>query len=306
MRSVRTGLLAGAIAGFAALLLTSGCVHDDASAQRTQGWSTQDREAWYYATQGSRLMPYAWFQALEQVGSTAPFADEQHLLSYGYIPAGPNRPNRLPVGFAIDRQPDEQFRVTKLRWYAGQRGDTAQRAEPWLGFNCSACHTAELRYQGQPIRVDGGPGMGDFDALIEAVDAALVATRDDPAKWERFAAKVLSGKDNAANRTALKTALAALIDWQQRAHNLNRTPLRAGYARVDAFGHIYNKVVLFAGAPDPIVNPADAPVSYPFLWNINKQRRCSGTAPLRMPGSAISTMARWAATPAKCSASMAS
>lgn len=273
MRILRSGLLTGAISGCAALFLTSGCMYDKASAERAQSWSARDREGWYYATQGSRLMPYAWFQALEQAGSTAPFADEQHLLGYGYIAAGRDRPNRLPVGFAIDRQPDEQFRITKLRWYAGQRGDTAARAEPWLGFNCSACHTAELRYQGQPIRIDGGPGMGDFDALIEALDAALVATRDTPDKWERFAARVLQGKDNPANRTALKSALDALIDWQRRTHELNRTPLRAGFARVDAFGHIYNKVVLFAGAPDPIVNPADAPVSYPFLWNINKQKR---------------------------------
>jgi mono/diheme cytochrome c family protein len=273
MRAVRLGLTAGAATAFAALFLTSGCVHDDAAAQRAQGWTQADRDGWYYATQGSRLIPYAWFQALEQAESTAPFADEQHLLSYGYIPAGPDRPNRLPVGFAIDRQPDEPLRITRLRWYAGQRGSTARNAEPWLGFNCAACHTAELRHQGQAIRVDGGPGLGDFDAFIEAVDRALVTTRQDQQKWDRFAAKVLSGKDNAANRTALRSAVDALIDWQQRAHALNQTPLRAGFARVDAFGHIYNKVVLFAGAPDPIVNPADAPVSYPFLWNINKQKK---------------------------------
>lgn len=273
MRSVRLGTMAAFATALGILAATSGCIHDPTTAQPVQGWSAQDRDGWYYATQGSRLMPYAWFQALEQANSTTPFADEEHLLGYGYIAAGADRPNRLPVGFAIDRQPDDALRITKLRWYAGQRGDTAQRAEPWLGFNCSACHTGELRYQGRPVRIDGGPGLGDFDSFIEAVDAALVATREDAGKWDRFAARVLQGKDNDANRAMLRTALDALIDWQQRAHRLNRTPLRAGYSRVDAFGHIYNKVVLFAGAPDPVVNPADAPVSYPFLWNINKQKK---------------------------------
>jgi hypothetical protein len=79
MRAVRLGLTAGAATAFAALFLTSGCVHDDAAAQRAQGWTQADRDGWYYATQGSRLIPYAWFQALEQAESTAPFADEQHL-----------------------------------------------------------------------------------------------------------------------------------------------------------------------------------------------------------------------------------
>lgn len=273
MRAARLGLLAGMAGAIAASALISGCVHDAAEAQRVQGWSSADRNSWYYGTQGSRLIPYAWFQALEQADSTAMFADEQHLLSYGYIPAGADRPNRLPVGFAIDRQPDDKLKITKLRWYAGQRGDSDRRAEPWLGFNCAACHTGELRHQGQPIRVDGGPGLGDFDSLIENLDRALIATRTDPQKFDRFAGRVLAGKDNAANRDALRQSLDSLIAWQRKASDLNRSPLRAGHARVDAFGHIYNKVVLFAADPQPpIVNPADAPVSYPFLWNINKQK----------------------------------
>ena len=271
MRATRLALLLGATAA-AASFLTSGCT--EAVAQGDQGWTAADRNGWYYGTQGSRLIPYAWFQALEQADSQAPLADERHLLGYGYIPAGPNRPNRLPIGFAIDRQPDEQLRITRLRWYAGQRGDRASTAEPWLGFNCAACHTGEVRYQAQPVRIDGGPGLGDFDALIGSVDRALVATRDNPAKWSRFAARVLAGKDTPANREQLRSAVGSLIDWQEKAQRLNRTPLRGGFARVDAFGHIYNKVVLFANDPAPaIVNPADAPVSYPFLWNIQRQLR---------------------------------
>jgi hypothetical protein len=274
MRAIRLNILSGLVGTLAASALLGGCMYYRAEAEQAQGWSSVDRNGWYYGTQGSRLIPYAWFQALETADSTALFADEQHLLGYGYIAAGTDRPNRLPVGFAVDRQPDDNLKITKLRWYAGQRGDSARRAEPWLGFNCSACHTAEVRYEGQPIRVDGGPGLGDFDALLEDLDRALVATRADPQKWDRFAARVLAGKDNQQNRDALRRSLDMLIAWQQRTANLNRSPVRAGFARLDAFGHIYNKILLFADDPaSPIVNPADAPVSYPFLWNINKQKR---------------------------------
>lgn len=235
-----------------------------------QGWSEEDRAAWYQATQGSRLIPYAWFSALEQPDSTDLFADEDHLASFGYLKAPEGRENRLPVGFAIDRQPDDPLKVTRLRWYEGQRGDT-ENAEPWVGLNCSACHTGEISYEGTPIRIEGGPGLGDYQSFVEALDAALVATHTDADRWERFAGRVLADKDSPENRALLKSSLASLIDWQEKAERLNRTPLRSGFARVDAFGHIYNKIVLFSGAADPIVNPADAPVSYPFLWNISKQ-----------------------------------
>ncbi len=263
--------LAGATA--ASLLLAACNAAGQGQGPRVQGWSSDERYGWYRGTQGSRLMPMAWFKALEQPKSTTAFADPTYLAGFGYLPADASENTQLPIGFVADKQPDAALPHTGMHWYAGQKGDSTDAAEPWLGFNCSACHTAEVAYQGKPIRVDGGPGLGDYQSFVEALDAALTETRSDPAKFDRFAAKVLAGKDNAANRDLLGKALDKLIEWQASAEKLNATPLRYGFARVDAFGHIYNKVVLFAGAPDPIINPADAPVSYPFLWNIQKQKK---------------------------------
>jgi len=280
MTKIRFRALAGAAFILAGATTLVGCISKTGE-PAIQGWTDSDRAGWYWATQGSRLMPYAWFNALEQPGSDKPFADPAFLTSFGYIPGPDGRENRLPIGFAIDRQSDEGLPRTGLRWYAGQSGRSKETAEPWLGFNCSACHTGELHYQGKPIRIDGGPGLGDFDALIKAVDTALIETRDNPAKWERFVAKVLPGtKDTVVNRDMLRAALSSLIAWQKSAADLNEPPLesgqppiRAGFARVDAFGHIYNKIVLFTGADDPIINAADAPVSYPFLWDIYRQKQ---------------------------------
>lgn len=273
----------------------SACVPEGGGASvgtRTQGWTQQERYGWYRGTQGSRLMPLAWFNALEQPGSTAAFADPAFLTGFGYIPPASDDPIQLPIGFAIDRQPDTALKVTQLRWYAGQKGDSKDSAEPWLGLNCSACHTAEISYDGKPLRIDGGPGLGDFQTFVETLDKALIETRNDPAKFDRFAKKVLAGKDNAANRAQLTAALDALNAWQAKTETLNATPLRYGFARVDAFGHIYNKIVLFAGADDPIINPSDAPVSYPFLWNIGKQKQVqwNGAAQngrLKLPGGSL-------------------
>ena len=55
--------------------------------------------------------------------------------------------------------------------------------------------------------------------------------------------------------------------------NGDPAPIRYGYGRLDAIGHIYNKTALIADAADQKFNPSDAPVSYPFLWNISQFTR---------------------------------
>lgn len=251
--------LVAALAAFGSVTACS-IVKSEAQTASSQGWTSGEQGKWYSATQGSRLMPLAWFRALEQKDGTAPFADTGHLARFRILPGAANG---LPVGFAVDDHDDDKLSVSKLRWF-----DRQGRREHWVGLNCAACHTAQLDYQGKSLRVDGGPSLFDYQGFIEALDAALTATRDQPAKWERFAKAVLAGRDTSANRTMLRQALGQLVQWEARVETLNTTPLRYGPGRVDAFGHIYNKVALFTGAPNPTPNPADAPVSFPFLWDI--------------------------------------
>ena len=56
---------------------------------------------------------------------------------------------------------------------------------------------------------------------------------------------------------------------------MNESPLRYGYGRLDAVGHILNKILMFTGADETKGNPANAPVSYPFLWNIWRAGACA-------------------------------
>lgn len=244
----------------------------DPKAGWRQGWDQKQRLGWYQGSQGSRLMPFAWAKALEQKGNDKPFLAPDHMAGFRFL-ALPESADQLPVGFARDRQNDDGLSFTRLRWFEGQKNN-----EDWLGLNCSACHTAEMTYQGAAERIDGGPSLVDFQSFIEAVDGALVATRDDDAKWDRFAAKVLTGRDSPSNREMLKTELGKLIAWEQDNARLNDTPLRYGYGRLDAFGHIFNKVsqlAVYQTAPRvrAVANPADAPVSYPFLWDIYRQNK---------------------------------
>lgn len=250
-------------------LLASSCTEKAVTDAGPQGWGPAQQSAWYGATQGSRLLPWAWAEVLERPGEPGRFFDAQWLTKFRLLP---REPGALPVGMVIDKQDDRDFTNTKLRWVAGQPGDAA-----WVGFNCSACHTAEIAYQGKALRIDGGPALTDFQSLVEAVDAAMIETRNDSAKWDRFAKAVLKTGDSPASRDMLGGAVDQWLAWAKGIDRANKTDLRPGFARVDAFGHIYNKVALLANrGPDfdpPPPNASDAPVSYPFLWNISQADR---------------------------------
>lgn len=259
------------VAATGILALTASCKDKPAKDVR-QGWNNDQRLAWYQGTQGSRMMPWSWAQALERKDDEQPFFGEANLAGYRVLPL-PESKHRLPVGFVLDKQPDDALSFSKLRWFAGQGNQ-----EEWLGLNCSACHTGEISYKGVPERIDGGPSLFDFQSWLEAADAAMIETAGNPAKWDRFAGRVLKGKDTPDNRKMLKAAFDSLLAWQAQLTDLNETPIRYGYARLDAIGHTFNKLSLLAinqipEAERPIAtpNPPDAPVSYPFLWNIYRQ-----------------------------------
>jgi hypothetical protein len=255
-----------------------------------QGWTDAELIAWYTASQGSRLVPQAWLHALEQPDDTAPFLDPAYVASFRYLPnpagtwtsSDPGCPfdTALPLGFSVDCQSDTNLANTKLRWKAAQSD-----SEPWVGLNCSACHTAEMTYHGSTFRAEGGPTLADFQGFTEALELALRQTASDPAKFSRFADTLL-GPDAAPPEIALLVnALGSLNEWNYKLATLNDPGgLRYGFGRLDAIGHIFNKAALVA-TPTNIAhqtaNPSDAPVSYPFLWNVPQLNKVewNGSAP---------------------------
>jgi cytochrome c553 len=232
-----------------------------------QGWSPSQQTNWYESTQGSRLIPLAWIQALEQKDSTQSFLADQNLLRFGYVPRTLSRSKiRLPRGFVIDTSDDTHLAHTHLRWKSGQSS-----SQPWVGITCAACHTATISYSGTVLTVLGGPTQADFQSFFDSFDGALEQTAQDPAKFARFASSVLKQEDSAQNRALLSSALSDLIKRESQTASLNQTELRYGFGRLDAVGHILNQVQVLTGIASPPQQPADAPVSYPFLWNVPQQ-----------------------------------
>ena len=240
-----------------------------------QGWSAQQKSQWYTLSQGSRLMPWAWMQVLEQADSESLFLDPAHVEKFRFLAAPWPRKSLLPLGFTLDRQSDLTYsEITKLRWKAKGQSST----EPWVGMNCAACHTTDISYQAKRFRIEGAPTLSDFQGFMASLNRSLAATRDDDTKWNRFASKVLAGADDATNRRLLKTEFSKLAKWEKQVERANHTDLAYGFARLDAFGHIFNKVLLRTADANQPTNPADAPVSYPFLWNIHQHDRVQWNA----------------------------
>lgn len=218
-----------------------------------QGWSRELREAFYYTPQGSQLMPYAVLRALEQPLSDKLFLDPAHVAQMGFLPAdGPSalNPDGLPIGFVKDPRPAP-----------GALG-------PMVGLTCAACHTADIEAKtGALIRIDGGASQGDYQLLMARLSKALDNTLADPAKFQRFAARLV-----AVDPKAVRPALEALATDIRRLEASAWTPIPYGRGRLDAFGHILNAVAANALKEPANFRIPDAPVSYPFLWTTPQQR----------------------------------
>ena len=212
-----------------------------------QKWSDEEARRFYNVPQGSKLVRYEWFLHLEQPDSEKLFRDASHIRRLGYLPRTPDaagNPDGLPIGFTEDGE--------------------------HLGFTCAACHTAQINLGSRAWLVDGAPGQGDFETLLRRLVAALAATADAPDKFDRFAARVLGGAATDADKARLKADLQAALKVR-KGYNLRNLPSDTGTpygpGRVDAFGAIMNEVAAtIAGVPGNHA-PADAPVSYPFLWD---------------------------------------
>lgn len=207
-----------------------------------QNWSDEQRDYFYFADQGSRLIPYDFFLHLEQADSEQLFRSDNSMLSFGFIPAAAsdNNPDGLPIGLA-------------------RNGDK-------MGPTCAACHTQQITFNNQTIRIDGGQAFVDLQLFLTQLTSSLKATVEDKQKFVRFQQKLLGDKATEKRQQALKQRL--LAEYEKRKHYAiqNHTDLGYGFARLDAFGAILNRALSATGVDNNNFSP-NAPTSYPYIWD---------------------------------------
>src|SRR5262245_42150122 len=71
-----------------------------------QHWTPQLREQFYFTPQGSRLIPYDWFMALERPDDTELLSSPASLSRFGWLYQADSsttlNPGRLPIGFTLE------------------------------------------------------------------------------------------------------------------------------------------------------------------------------------------------------------
>ena len=220
-----------------------------------QNWTNETRDRHWFIDQGSLMMPYEWFKALEKEGGQ-PFADG--LDRYGFItdfigkklPGASDAPvhRELPIGFTVGKH-----------WKLGV---------DFVGLTCAACHSGLILYKDKRYIIEGAPAMVDFDRFLTELVAAMDATALDFGRWQRFAARIPGTEPKLKDDfTKRKDKLAERAATDKPSDSAGP----AGFGRLDAFGHIFNRVVVeHLGNPKEVVakSPSDAPASFPALWDI--------------------------------------
>jgi hypothetical protein len=253
-----------------------------------QSWTKDQREKYYQTSQGTVILPYSWFLALEQppfefwpfrFHHEELFDTDENLTRYRLIPDDwpKYNPDRLPIGITKEVIPDE---------YVDLLG---QGHKEWLSYSCAACHTAQIKYKGVGIRIDGAPGQWSFTQFNSTLANLLILTDTDRAMFDRFAERVLRREGKPANQSE-KNKLGAQLKTFLKSPPIqngvlavfrNTYPTLEGFGRMDALGRGANGQ--FAQLDLRNVLVANAPVSIPPLWYTHDFDWVQSVAAIRQP-----------------------
>ncbi len=229
------------------ILILFGCSGSDRTYEREsapapdrlldQGWDQATSLEWWYTSQGSRVMPYDWYSALERTDSEELVRSDANMERLRFIiwPAHPKwNPDGLPIGFVEDNDADSG------------RG--------YFGFTCASCHTGQIEYNSKKL-------------IVSEIGESLQQTLEDKDKFARFADRVLGAGAETTQPAELKKELAQVTARTLQRIKINHPRHPSGYARLDAFGHIFNEVAVFSVGVPANATPSEAPVSYPIVWD---------------------------------------
>ncbi len=237
-------------------------------------WTENERQRYYHLSQGSQIMPYDWFVALEQGDRDQPFIADDNITRFRFIPdANPiSNPDRLPIGFAKD-DPDPITGVVNV------------------GLTCAACHTAQMTYKGMGIRINGAPGMMNLDAFVESalVGLGITVVSDATPKFERFGREVLKDNYNHDNakklvdevRDFLAHQLKVKLEEKESNDSRGQTPTAGGFGRLDGLGSGGNRLFRLFGVQN--LRTLNAPVRALPLWYTHEYNWLQTNGSMRQP-----------------------
>ncbi len=227
-----------------------------------EGWDEKDRQNFYYTPQGTELLGlyYEWLINFELPLSRDLLTAESNMRGWGFVVdpgqhASPFNKGNLPVGMSRHIDP-----------VSGKER---------LDLGCAMCHTGELHYKGTALRIDGGQSVQSISTakrgeFITTLGITTFETLLNPFKWDRFATRLVG--DDKQKRKALRKELwtfaGNLKRFMSTAGAPKLYPVEEGRGRTDAVGRIANVVFGYDLDKPENYHKADAPASYPFIWDI--------------------------------------
>jgi hypothetical protein len=236
---------------------------------------------WYLTPQGSHLLDFDVFMSIPSASDQALFSSRANLESYGFLyvdnyeEAGTRQEGLLsseglPLGMVKDTRGEGHTPLAK---------HAQDLTRDYVGMTCAACHTGDLKYNGERFLVHAGQSNIDYERFISDLSVAVSKTVQDPKGTgfvERMAAKGADEKTATSRLAAAKRRMDGLRERGQVPAGRE-----AGPGRIDAIGHILNEVFGHQyGNPNDAARPYDpngsdpastkpiqVPVSVPAVWN---------------------------------------
>jgi mono/diheme cytochrome c family protein len=160
----------------------------------TTSWTAAQRDSFYHLAEGSEVFPTVMVRALLNPATGRPILANPE--RYGLIP-DPSLPNQA-VGVTNHETVDSRLLGLKM-----------------FGFNCSACHVAQIQYRGKTLQVDGAPAHFDADTFRAELTAAVEWTLADPVRKIQFVGRMLR---EAAGEAGLFTAGGGTVEASRAVH----------------------------------------------------------------------------------------
>ena len=212
---------------------------------------------WYLTPQGSHLLDFDVFMSIPSASDPALlFSSRANLESYGFLYSDYYGVEGLPMGMVKDRRGEGHTPLAK---------HAQDLTRDYVGLTCAACHTGDLRYNGERFLIHAGQGNLDYERFVSDLDVAVSKAVQD-AKGTGYLARMAAKGVDEKNATSRLAAARQRVDGL-RARGQVPAGRESGPGRMDAVGRILNEVFAHQYGDANSNAPIQVPVSTPAVWN---------------------------------------
>src|SRR5262245_6957097 len=130
---------------------------------------------WYLTPQGSHLLDFDVCMSIPSASNQAVFAARANLETYGFLysnnyAAGTGQAE-LPIGIVKD---------TRGEGYTPLSKHAQDLTRDYVGMTCAACHTGDLKYNGERFLIHAGQSNFDYERFMSDLNIVVLKAGQSP------------------------------------------------------------------------------------------------------------------------------